>query len=312
MNGSTGNRFQILALDGGGYKGMFAATVLACLEADLGITMADHFDLVTGTSSGGIIALGLGAGLRPAEISDFYVTHGTSIFRRKTPGRRLWRSKYAPDGISSALGEAFGDKRLGESVLRLAIPAYDLTNDNVYLFRTPHAQFLRRDHRERMVDVALATTAAPTYLPAHRLRGLRLIDGGMWANNPVLVGIAEAVRVFGKSLSDIAVLSIGTTTDLAMRRRTLDRGGMLAWSMDAIPLVLHGQSRAARNFAHHLLPDDGLLRIDPLVPQRALRMDGIEPDDLRGRAEHESRRMGARFLERFGQHRAPPYVPLNF
>ena len=312
VNGPTrSERFQILALDGGGFKGMFAATVLACLEADLGITIADHFDLVTGTSTGGIIALGMGAGLRPAQISDFYVTRGAAIFRRKIITRRIWRAKYDADGLASALSGVFGDKRLGQSLLRLAIPAYDLTNDNVYLFRTPHAEFLRRDHRELMVDVALATTAAPTYLPAHRLRGLRLIDGGMWANNPVLVGITEAVRVFGKSLSDIAVLSIGTTTEMAMRRRSLDQGGLLAWSKDAIPIVLRGQSKSARNFAHHLLPDDALLRIDPVVPERALRLDSVAPDELRGRAEHESRRMSARFLERFGKHRATAYAPLT-
>jgi patatin-like phospholipase/acyl hydrolase len=93
-------RFQILALDGGGYKGMFAATVLACLEADLGIRVSDHFDLVTGTSTGGIIALGLGAGLPPAEISDFYVARGASIFRRRTLRQRIWQAKYESDGSS--------------------------------------------------------------------------------------------------------------------------------------------------------------------------------------------------------------------
>jgi patatin-like phospholipase/acyl hydrolase len=195
--------------------------------------------------------------------------------------------------------------------VRLAIPAYDLTNDDVYLFRTPHADFLRRDHREQMIDVALATTAAPTYLPAHRLRGLRLIDGGMWANNPVLIGIVEAVRVFGKPLSDIAVLSIGTTTEVAIRRHALDRGGLLAWANTAIPVVLRGQSVSARNFAHHILAEDALLRIDPLVPERALRLDGVTPHELRGRAEHVSRHVSTKVLEMFGRHIARPYVPLT-
>lgn len=307
---SRGERFQILALDGGGYKGMFAATVLACLEADLGVTVADHFDLVIGASTGGIIALGLGAGLRPAEISEFYVERGPAIFRRTVLRQRMWHTRYDSEGLASALWEVFGERRLGESRLRLAIPAYDLTNDDVYLFRTPHAEFLRRDHREFMVDVALATSAAPTYLPAHRLRGLRLIDGGMWANNPVLVGITEAVQVFRKSLSEIAVLSIGTTTEVASRRASLDDGGLMTWRKDAIPLVLRGQSVSAQHYARHLLPDGALMRVDPLVPESELSLDRVTPDQLRGRAEHVSRHISGAYLERFGDHTATPYVPL--
>lgn len=75
-------RFQILSLDGGGIKGLFSAAVLAKIEEDLGVTVADHFDLITGTSTGGIIALGLGIGLHPREIVHFYVSQGPAIFRQ--------------------------------------------------------------------------------------------------------------------------------------------------------------------------------------------------------------------------------------
>jgi uncharacterized protein len=303
-------KFQILAIDGGGYKGMFVATLLARLEADLRIRMTDHFDLVTGTSTGGIIALGLGAGLTPHEISDFYVERGPTIFHRTTRFGRLRRAKYQSFGLETSLAQVLGEKTLGQSKVRLAIPAYDLTNDDVYLFRTPHAEFLRRDHREKMLDVALATSAAPTYLPARRLRGLRLIDGGVWANNPVLVGIAEAVRTFGHSLSDISVLSLGTTSDVTSRPDSLDDGGLFAWRNDAVPVVLRGQSVAADNYARLLLPREALMRVNPAVPAHVLSLDGLTPDDLRGRAEYISRHVSREFLERFGGHRASEYTPL--
>jgi uncharacterized protein len=304
-------RFQILSLDGGGFKGMFPAALLACLEADLGISILDHFDLVTGTSTGGIIALGLAAGLEPAGITDFYVERGPAIFAhpRLRALRRLLHSKYPAAPLRRALEEFFGETTLGESRVPLAIPTYDLCNDGVYLFRTPHSPRLRRDRRELMVDVALATSAAPTYLPAHELRGLRLIDGGMWANNPTIVGIAEAVSTFGRDLSEIRVFSLGTTAETTYRRPRLDRGGLAGWAADGIDVVLRGQSLGATNAAYHLLGEENLLRVDPSVPDKELRLDGVTPEQLRGRAEHHSRHVSDTFRQRFLDHRAAPYVP---
>ena len=307
----TGRRFHVLSLDGGGFKGMFAAVLLDRLEADLGISVIEHFDLMTGTSTGGIIALGLGAGLRPSEIVAFYTNHGRSIFAHPRPRtlRRLGRSKYSAAPLRRALEEAFGDVTLGDSTVPLAIPAYDLCNDTVYVFRTPHAPKLLRDGRERMVDVALATTAAPTYLPAHSLRGLRLIDGGMWANNPTIVGVVEAVNTFGYDLADIGVFSIGTTIDTVKRPARLDRGGLVPWATDAIPVVVRGQSLAANNHARLLLGDANVLRIDPQVPAQDLRLDAVSIEKLRGRAEHCSRQISPSFQQKFVNHRAAPYMP---
>jgi len=307
----SSRRFQVLSLDGGGFKGMFAAVLLACLEADLGISVLDHFDLVAGTSTGGIIALGLGAGLTPAEIVDFYVERGPAIFAhaRARTLRRVLRSKYRAQPLRRALEEIFHDATLGQSRVPLVIPAYDLCNDEVHLFRTPHAPRLRRDRRELMVDVALATSAAPTYLPAHQLRGLRLIDGGIWANNPTMVGIVEAITVFGYDLADIRVFSLGTTVDTIKRPDRLDRGGLLPWAGDAIPVALRGQSLVADNHAKLLLGAENVLRVDPQVPARELRLDGVNPERLRGRAEHCSRQISPTFQQRFVDHHPIPYTP---
>lgn len=306
-------RFQILALDGGGYKGMFSAAVLECLEADLGIAVCDHFDLIAGTSTGGIIALGLGAGLSPAEITSFYLEHGAEIFpgRLSRAARRVLASKYSAAPLRRALEQVLGDRTFGESRVPLVIPSYDLTNDEVYVFRTPHAPRLRRDHRELMVDVALATSAAPTYLPAHRLRGLRLIDGGVWANNPTMVAIAEAINTFGRGPEEIAVFSLGTTTETIYRRPRLDSGGLFAWGREAIDVVLRGQSLGARNAANLILGSEKVMRVDPTVPAKTLRLDGVAPEQLRGRAEHISRHISPAFKQGFAHHRAFPYEPIT-
>jgi Patatin-like phospholipase len=292
---------RVLALDGGGYRGIFSAAILACLERDLQIPLASSFDLVAGTSTGGIIALGLGAGLSAGEIVEFYAEHGPAIFgwpRLRSP-RRILRSKYRPAALKSALEEAFDTKTIADSCVPLAIPSYDLCNDDVHLFRTRHAPHLRRDDRERMVDVALATTAAPTYLPAHRLRGLRLVDGGMWANNPTMVAVVEAMTTFGRSPAQIDVLSLGTTVANGTRARRLDRGGLLPWSTDAIEVVLRGQSVTAHNHASLLIGKDKVLRVDPPVQARELRLDRISVQDMLGRAERWSRHLAIDFERRF-------------
>jgi uncharacterized protein len=309
----TSSRFQILALDGGGYKGMFAAAVLERLEVDLGISICDHFDLIAGTSTGGIIALGLGAGLTPAEITDFYLQHGPEIFPggKRRFARRILRSKYRPDALQRALTEVLSDRTLGESRHPLLIPSYDLTNDDVYIFRTPHTPNLKRDLRDRMVDVAMATSAAPTYLPAHPLRGLRLVDGGVWANNPTMVAVVEAVRSFDRELGEIAVFSVGTTTQATFRSARLDRGGLSAWAREATEVILRGQNLGARNAARLLLDSDNFLRVDPVVPTNVLRLDGVDPDQLRGRAEYVSRHVCPGFEQKFKGHRAGEYRPIT-
>jgi patatin-like phospholipase/acyl hydrolase len=283
--------FRILSLDGGGYKGMFSAAILDRLAADLQIDLTSRFDLIAGTSTGAIIALGLAAGLTPAEVLRFYVEHGPTIFpgRRLRGVRRLARSKHSPVPLAAAVQEALGERTLADSQIPLVIPAYDLCNDDVHLFRTPHAQKLLRDGRERMVDVALATTAAPTFFPAHPLRGLRLLDGGVWANNPTMIAIVEALTVFERPLQEIVVLNVGTTTDTRHRHARLDRGGIAQWAGSAAEVIMRGQSLSVSNHARLLLGAARYLRIDPKVPAGELGLDRLSTEQLLGRAERESR-----------------------
>lgn len=306
------DRFQILALDGGGMRGMFGAAVLARLEQDLGLRVVDHFDLITGTSTGGIIALGLGLGLSPQEILEFYLEHGPRIFRdrsRLRGVRRLVRAKYPAEPLRAALTKVFGDRTFGESSHRLVIPSYNLGKDDVYLFRTPHLPELRRDWRERAVTVAMATTAAPTYLPGLALDGARLVDGGMWANNPSMVALTEAVGPLKKPLSAIRIVSIGTTGDLRRRGRRLDRGGLLPWAVDAVDVLMRAQSESAYRQVCHFVGRDNVLRINPMVPTGTVSLDRVNADDLRGLAAHESRTAAPSFDRSFADHRAPAYVP---
>ena len=123
--------------------------------------------------------------------------------------------------------------------------------------------------------------------------------------------IAWQCTEFGIDLADIRVLSLGTTTDLGARPRRLDRGGLLPWARHATSVFLRGQSLAAANATYHLLPKAQSVRIDPSVPDKLLRLDGVTPDQLRGFAEHHSRLRNGEVQAVFLDHEAAPYVPFH-
>lgn len=305
-------RFQILALDGGGFRGMFSAAVLTRLEEDLGTRIVDHFDLIAGTSTGGIIALGLGLGLSPREILTFYTEHGPRIFRdrsRMRGVRHLVRAKYGSDPLKAALTKVFGDRTFGESTKRLVITSYNVAADDVYLFRTPHLPALKRDWREKAVNVALATSAAPTYLPGTRLDGARLIDGGVWANNPTMVALTEAVGPLSVPLKAIRVFSLGTTIDVRSRHRRLDRGGILPWARDAVEVLMRAQSESATKQVKHFVGKANALRLNPTVPTGAVALDKVDTETLYGLAGHVSRDASPTVHRMFCDHRAPVFEP---
>lgn len=319
MQGSE--RFSVLSIDGGGVRGIFVAAVLANLQRDIGTKITDHFDLIVGTSTGGVIALGLGAGMSPEEILELYVSNINSIFparRRRGALARplsLVRAKYKPAGLREVVRSAFGDKSLCDSTIPLVIPSYNIGENAVYLFKTPHHERLRRDWSVPMWQVAMATTAAPTYFPAYCLPGehVRLIDGGVWANNPSMVGVVEAVSMFGQPLEWIRLLSVGTTVATAHRPRKLDRGGLIHWvrSPNVAQVLMAGQSRGAFTQTEHLLGRSNAYRLNPPAPESLAKLDSADRRDLLAAAAHYSRDFSPTFAEKFASHQRGPYTPLR-
>ena len=310
-------QYQILSLDGGGIKGIFSAAILAAIEEDAKVNIVDHFDLITGTSTGGIIALGLGLGMRPREIVDFYLEYGRQIFPHwygiKSLQHWIFR-KFSPKPLEIALKTCFKNKTIGDSIRPLVIPSYNIGDDDVYLFRTPHHQRLKRDYKVPAWKVALATSAAPTFFPCTReIDRVRLIDGGVWANNPTMVGIVEAVGTLEIPMNAISVLSIGTSDEVAARYKRLDTGGLFAWALgsEAINVVMRGQSIGVNNQAKFLLGKERVERLNPKVASGEFSLDGVnKTDDLIGKASHYSRHYMEIFEHKFKAHKAPTYTPI--
>lgn len=287
---------KILSLDGGGIKGVFAATFLASIEEILNINVGDYFDLIVGTSTGAIVALALGRDLSARKILDFYETYGPVIFRRTAMSRILapfFMGRYDALPLRDSLKTVFGTTRLGESKRRLVIPSMNLETGEVHVFKTPHHARLQTDFKASMLDVALASAAAPTYFPVHRPdNGTPLIDGGMWANNPVAAAVVEAISVLDWPRESLRVFSLGSTSEpLNVHWGRKLRLGMLYWGPKISDVFLAAQSSGSLGTAQLLAGKENVFRVGPVVPNGRFALDTVrEMNSLRGLGNSEARK----------------------
>jgi uncharacterized protein len=270
--------FRILALDGGGMRGIFTAAYLAEIEDALGTPITDSVDLITGTSTGGIIALGLASGRSAAEMLSFYSTHGPEIFRRPRHIRRMFRPKYDRAGLDRALQREFGEIVMNDLYTPVCITAHELVEGTTRVIKDDHSPELRWGGGLPVWKVAAATSAAPTYFAPVQLDAEDChVDGGVWANNPALVGITEAVRYLERDLSDIRMLSVGTTSKILRAKSFADaqHRGLLGWARETIDLLQGTVSMASHRQACLLLPDGQYLRIDDELAEK-LPLDDVD------------------------------------
>jgi patatin-like phospholipase/acyl hydrolase len=186
MNNKTegANQFHILSLSGGGFKGLFTAVILEKLEEELGYPIAKKFDLLAGTSIGGIIALALADEIPAKTITEFFVNNKDKIFGRAfLLGYSCW-SKYSNEGLKECLVEIFKDSKIKDLKHRIIIPTINYTKGSPQILKTRHHKDFKTDIKWPLVDVALATSAAPVYFPMFRSEYGDFIDGGIVANHP--------------------------------------------------------------------------------------------------------------------------------
>lgn len=318
--------FRILSIDGGGIRGLFPAGVLADFEATLGAeaSIVDHFDLVAGTSTGGILALGLGAGKSAREIRDLYMHRGPLIFPPVWDNAlgRIWKfirnnlanaafHRYNRLALERVLQEFLGEKLLGESRVRHVIPSFDGRFSEVFLFKTRHHADYEQDWRRKMVEVALATSAAPTIYRALDAGGFRMIDGGIWANNPLMLAVIEAMVCYDVPSERIKLLSIGCGQDPFRVTRRMAVGGMFHWRK-VIGAAMHAQSLAATNQARLLLGPQNVVRIDPAITGAPIELDDYRRamnellPAVAGAVASHRERVSSIFLSE----KAAPFVPV--
>ncbi len=312
---SASDTVQILSLDGGGLKGLYSASVIKALEEQAGSLIANHFDIITGTSTGGLIALALSLGKSGSEIQDFYLNKGELIFPSRGLGGcyrslRSWlRPKYSNGVLKNTLKELLqtGDceePTLLDSQKRLVIPTFVAEESKPRLLKTPHKSTYRRDWKMPMWAVGMATSAAPTYLPAFTYENRDYLDGGLWANNPSLVGLLEA-KDLGADIKNIRVLNIGTTESFSPVRKK--RAGKLGWAKKILEVLMEANSYAtSKMYLDQLIEQKNFYAINKKVDSKYANLDRVNLNELTGIGETCGERAYPKIKDWF-EHRPPPY-----
>lgn len=308
--------FRILAIDGGGIRGLLPATVLTELERLTGRRVHELFDLVVGTSTGAVLALGLmtpGPGGSPRytaeELRALYLDEGPNIFSR-SPFYRLRsiegvaNAKYPASSIEEVMERYFGEARLADALGDVLVTSYETELRAPFLLRSRRARD-REDSDFAVRDVARAATAAPTFFPPARVTGAdggswSLIDGGVYANNPAMVGVVEATANY--DASDVLSLSLGTgilTRPLPYRR--IRSWGLLRWARPLVNIVFDAGTstvdfqatalaRTTSDVAEHLRLDVPLVTVSDDI-------DDASPDNLRALVDLADRLVSERSAE---------------
>ncbi len=310
---------NVLAIDGGGIRGIIAARILEELEAKTGKPIAEQFDLIAGTSTGGILALGL---TKPdpddptkpqftaKEIGDLYREEGGDIFPKKFLGgvRALFQERYNAGGLEKALEERFGDAELHDALTNVLVTGYDIERRKTVAFKNRTQGELARKENFLMKDVARATSAAPTFFEPAKIQSIPLddpqgkepvgssefnvVDGGVYANNPARMAkteadkIAQVYRARGEEV-EVRVLSLGTgdTTEPILYDDAKDWGAV-GWIHPAnktpiINIMMDGQADAV-DYDLEIDMEDLYTRIEEkLTPEDAsLAMDDASPKNI--------------------------------
>ena len=266
---------KVLSIDGGGIRGLIPAMVLAEIERRTEKLTSEVFDLVAGTSTGGILALGLtkpGQDGKPEysaeRLIELYETEGGKIFslpvwHRLRSGWGLAEEKYPSEGIEEVAKRYFKDVDLAEALTEVLVTAYEIERRGPWFFKRRHA---RDENREGdnflMRDVARATSAAPTYFEPLQLtwgpHGQRaFIDGGVHSNNPAMCAYVEARKIHPGE-NDFLVLSLGTGEPTrSMPYEEVKGWGLALWAQPILNVVFDGVADTVDYQLRELLPAEG-------------------------------------------------------
>lgn len=265
--------FKILSIDGGGIRGVFPAMFLARMEAELKANgqerwqVYQNFDLICGTSTGGILAIGLALGIPAQNLYKLYLDNANTIFGKKKGLSSLWRSKHSRDILEMLIKEEFEkaygghEPRLKDCKTNICIPIYDLLNGTPSVLKKDHHPKFTRDYHIPAYKAALATSSAPTFFDPYSTEYVDLhgntipfnnkVDGGVVANNPALLGIIEAQEAFYQKLESLRVLSIGTGHQKFTDGNSRRNWGISYWinlkRQRITDLFMQGQSQLTEN-----------------------------------------------------------------
>ena len=288
--------FQILALDGGGTRGIYTAQLLAQIERTLGVSIRTCFDLIAGTSTGSIIAGAAVSNIPMIDIVELFETETPYIFRKRWYRIPLFLSKYPNQKLAQIIAKHLPATPLGDIETPLMITSSEIAKSEAHIFRSSYAKDLATpeppDKDVSLRDAILASCAAPTFFAPKSVDNFLLADGGLWANNPSTAAFTEALTVFGKETQEVRMLSVGTGHSVNMYRNRRGWGFITGWGGAKLTsYVMTLQSEASANTTQLLLKQN-YLRINPEID--FWELDTLtQLDNLKSLAERDFERHAA-------------------
>jgi uncharacterized protein len=279
-------RVNVLSIDGGGIRGIVPALVLAEFERRSGRRAAELFDLIAGTSTGGILACALAKpdALSAERLVDLYEQEGPRIFERTVWQRihtieGLADEKYDDEGLEDALGRYLGEARLRDAVTDVIIPAYDTERRRPEFFKSARArEDPGRDFPLRAV--ARATSSAPTYFEPALLGDRPLIDGGVFAVNPAMCALAEVYRYTPDA--EVVLVSLGTgQLTRPFPYEAIRDWGLIGWARPLIDVVFDGASDVVDYQLTQLLGEQRFFRFQTELTSASDDLDDATEPNLR-------------------------------
>ena len=266
-------RFRILSLDGGGIRGLYSAQMLKNIEDKCAVDFYNDFDLIVGTSTGSILAGAIVQKIDLDKVISLYDHEGKNIFKKRWFCRfGLFKSKYSPEPLKEQLKLIFGNTTFKDIKKPLLINATDIGNSSQFVFKTTfnnqkdgdgNKKSLVRDPDIALYDAILASSSAPIFFPPHKVGNFLLSDGGLWANSPVLVALAEAKKIFNVEPKDVVIVSIGTGVEENDYHIDTEKWGFLTgWKRSKlISTILNLQTKVNSSLLKFLMPKENILRL---------------------------------------------------
>ena len=284
-------RIKVLSIDGGGIRGIIAAAILEALRAQIGRELHEVFDLISGTSTGGIIALGIdtpaksGRPYRPAELLELYRSQGPTIFAKSifTGAKQLFGPKYSSGPLENMLQQFFGPIEFRTALTPQLVASYDLQSQQPFFFKS-HKIAKDPSWNWPVKMIARATSAAPTFFPPLHLQGnggdYALVDGGIFVNNPAMAAYAEARCVYPDE-SDFYIVSVGTgDRDDRIRYEQAKGWGLLGWAREIVPVMMDSVSEAVDYELDAIVSPAAHRRLQPRIDIASPDMDDASAENI--------------------------------
>jgi len=291
---------KILAIDGGGIRGVIPTFLLAEIENRTGKYIAELFDLIAGTSTGAILALGLNKPdlsfprkpqYTARALANLYLEHGQEIFPLHLYNNAwgfagsLHHAKYPYEPLEKILDKYFGEARLSKSLKDVLVTSYDIERRQPQIFLSSNA---KNNNSEDflMKKLVRAASAAPTYFEPLKipktdpLDYYALVDGGIFANNPALYAYIEAKRIYANE-NDFLIVSLGTGEHApSLPYEQARTWGLVGWGQQILNIVFDGVSSATHYQLQNLIPKDRYYRFQTALRSADEYIDNAKPENI--------------------------------